>query len=149
MLFIDVPSAGGGDIGGGGTWNGLVGSVPCLCPYMIPLDVGVELRVDCVVCGFVWGGDMEVGLVVRDFGGGGRGGPEFDVGMGGRGLAGGRAWGGNAKLRFEDLGSVGEAPGETGDSGPLAVFALLLEPPEEGAESKFGLFGTAELFIDE
>lgn len=37
MLFIDVPSAGGGDIGGGGTWNGRVGSVPCLCPYMFPL----------------------------------------------------------------------------------------------------------------
>lgn len=91
MLLIEVPSAGGGDIGGGGIWNGLVGSVPCLCPYMIPLDVGVELRVEWLVCTFVWGGDMGVGLVVRDFGSGGRGEPEFDVGMGGRGLVGGRA----------------------------------------------------------
>lgn len=87
MLFIDDPSAGGGDIGGGGTWNGLVGSVPDLCPYMVPLVVG-----ECVDWIFVCGGDLGVGLVVRDLeGGAGRGGPVLAVGMGGRGEPGGRA----------------------------------------------------------
>lgn len=85
MLFIDVPSAGGGDMGGGGTWNGLEGSVPGLCPYMFPLVVG-EWVVWIFVCG-----DLGVGLVVRDLdGGGGRGGPVLDMGIGGRGEAGGR-----------------------------------------------------------
>lgn len=91
-----------------------------------------------------------MGLVVRDFeddgGGGGRGGPVFDEGMGGRGLAAcGRAWGAMAKMRFKGLGSVGEPAGETGESGPLAVLALLLEPADEGAESRLGLLGAGEV----
>lgn len=36
--------------------------------------------------------------------------------------------------------SVGEWFGEMGDSDPLAVFALRLEPADEGAESRCGLF---------
>lgn len=95
---------------------------------------------------------MAVGLVVRDLdedggGGGGRGGPEFEMGIGGRGLAEGRACGEKAKLRLEarfEVASVGEAAGETGDSGPLAVFARLLEPAEEGADSRLGLLGAGE-----
>lgn len=38
---------------------------------------------------------------------------------------------------------VGEPRGETGDSGPLAVLALRLDPADEGADSKFG-FGGAD-----
>lgn len=130
MLFIeDEPSEGGGDIGGGGTWNGLEGSVPCLCPYMLGLLVGVELGVEWVLWNLVCGGDTGVGLVVRDFGGGWRG-PTAE-----------RACGGAPRSRFEDFGSVGEPGGETGDRAPLAVFALRLEPPDVGAESRFGLFG--------
>lgn len=49
ILLIELPSAGGGDMGGGGTWNGLAGSVPCLCPYMFRLLVGVELGVEFAV----------------------------------------------------------------------------------------------------
>lgn len=47
-LMDVVPSDGGGDIGGGGIWNGRVGSVPCLCPYMLRCEmlVGVELGVE-------------------------------------------------------------------------------------------------------
>lgn len=52
-----------------------------------------------------------------------------------------------AKARFEDLGSVGEPAGETGESGPLAVFARLREPAEEGAESRLGLFGPGEVVL--
>lgn len=48
-LIEDVPSAGGGDIGGGGTWNGRDGSVPCLCPYMLFPCVGVDVGVDWAV----------------------------------------------------------------------------------------------------
>lgn len=89
-----------------------------------------------------------MGLVVCGLGGGGgggsgRGGPEFEVGMGGRGLFGGRVCGAMAKLRFESLELVGE-PAETGESGPLAVLALLLEPAEEGADSRLGLFGAVD-----
>lgn len=52
-----------------------------------------------------------------------------------------------AKVRFEGLESVGDPAGETGESGPLAVFALLREPAEEGAESRLGLFGTGEVVL--
>lgn len=89
----------------------------------------------------VCGGDRGVGLVVRDFGGGGgRGGPEFETGKGGRGLAGGRAGGGKGMVRFANFVSVGEPRSETaGERGPLAVFARRLEPADEGADNKFGL----------
>lgn len=94
MLFNELPSAGGGDMGGGGTWNGLAGSVPCLCPYIVGLLVGVELGVEFAVRVFARGGEMDVGLVVRDFGGGGGSdGPGFDVGMDENGLADGRPCG--------------------------------------------------------
>lgn len=36
---------------------------------------------------------------------------------------------------------MGEMLGETGESDPLAVFALRLDPPDEGAERRFGFFG--------
>lgn len=53
ILLSEDPSAGGGDIGGGGIWNGRVGSVPCLCPYMFPFPfppvVGVEFSGEYVV----------------------------------------------------------------------------------------------------
>lgn len=87
ILLIELlPNAGGGDMGGGGTWNDLPGSVCCLCPYMFRLLVGVVLGVEFAVRVFARGGEMGVGLAVRDFegGGGGRDGPEFEVGMGGR-----------------------------------------------------------------
>lgn len=93
----------------------------------------------------MWGGDRGVGLVVRAFGGGGgRGGPEFETGKGGRGLAGGRGGGGKRMVRlfgFANFDSVGEPRGETGESGPLAVFALRLEPADEGADKKLGFCG--------
>lgn len=142
LLMFDVPpKLGGGDMGGGGTWYGLGGSAPCLWPYMFVFIVGVELGVDWVA----WeGGDRGVGLFVRDFGGGGgRGGPEFETGKGGRGLAGGRAGGGKrtARFVFVNFESVGEPRDETGESGPLAVFALRLEPADEGADKKFWFCG--------
>lgn len=108
---------------------------------MFGLLVGVELGVEFAVRVFARGGEMGVGLAVRDFeGGGGRGGPGFEVGMGGSGFA-GRPWERSPRPRPEDCGSVGERFGEIGDSDPLAVFALRLEPPDEGAESRFGFFG--------
>lgn len=114
---------------------------------LVFIMVGVELGVDWVVwekgCG---GGDRGVGLVVRDFGGGGgRGGPEFETGKGGRGLAGGRAGGGGRMVRFANFESVGEPRGETGESGPLAVLARRLDPADEGADSKLGFWGVEGL----
>ncbi|KAJ4387878.1 hypothetical protein N0V93_008481 [Gnomoniopsis smithogilvyi] len=142
---MELPNAGGGDMGGGGTWNGLPGSVPCLCPYILELLVGVELGVELAVRAFARGGEMGVGLAVRDFGGGGgRAGPGLEVGIGGSGFTGGRPWERSPKPRPDDFGSVGEKLGETGDSDPLAVFALRLEPPDEGAESRFGFLGDPE-----
>lgn len=61
--------------------------------------------------------------------------------MGGSGFAGGRPWEASPRPRVEDFGSVGETLGETGESDPLAVFALRLDPPDEGAERRFGFFG--------
>lgn len=88
--------------------------------------------------------------MVRDFGGGGGGGRGgLEDGIGGRGLARGRDWWpGKPRPRFEGLGSVGEPAGETlGESGPLAVFALRLGPPGDGAESKLGLLVMFAVFM--
>lgn len=69
----------------------------------------------------------------EDEGGGGGGGgieaPGSDVEAGIGKPVPGRNWYGTASARAKDLGSMGEPPAETGDNGPLAVFALLREPP--------------------
>lgn len=149
MPLSELAIAGGGDMGGGGTWKPLEGSVPCLCcPYILKLPVGVELGVELEVCGRAGGGGGETGggLVVRDLGGGGGGGSggsgelrlELELGMDGSGLADCRTWVGVIPSTREALvDSVGEWPvGETGDSDPLAVFALRRDPADEGAERR-------------
>lgn len=59
-----------------------------------------------------------------------------EAGAGGKGLVGRRGGGEMTTARFVYLleWSVGESAGGTGESGPLAVFALLLGPPGEEAE---------------
>lgn len=56
--------------------------------------------------------------------------------MGVRRAVGGRVEEGNATPRLVDLlgESAGESGGGAGESGPLAVFALLLGPAGDGAE---------------
>lgn len=156
MLLIELPpNEGGGDMGGGGSaWNPREGSAPCRCPYMLGLLVGVALGVEFAVCGRVAVDEVGVGLVVRDLGGGGGGGGDggraetgLELGMDGSELVGGcgracGAWGAARPRMREALAeSVGEWPGETGDSGPLAVFALRLGAPDECAERRLGLLG--------
>lgn len=84
MLVIELASAGGGDMGGGGTWNGLDGSVPCLCPYMLKLLVGFKTGLEDEIGGLVGRYEIDAGLAVRVLGGGGGNtlGLEFEVGLG-------------------------------------------------------------------
>lgn len=70
-------------------------------------------------------------------GGGWAGGDGTAAGTGVRRAGGGREEGGNAvRPRLVDLlgESAGESGGGAGESGPLAVFALLLGPAGDGAE---------------
>lgn len=110
---------------------------------MLKLLVGVEFGLELDVCdrGGGKGGERGVGLAVRDLGGGagggGEAGLEFAFGLGASGPAGCRIWVGVIPSTREALAeSVGEWPGETGSSKPLAVLARRRDPADPGAESR-------------
>lgn len=83
-------------------------------------------------------------------GGGWAGGDGTAAGTGTRRVGGGRVeGGGNAAPREADLlgESAGESGGGAGESGPLAVFALLLGPAGDGAERYWEVGEGAEVLL--